>query len=80
MNNIVPIDRSRRLQPRNFQTRRVNEAAAEQIVARWAEKGWVVKAEVVDLGYNLWSIKSDMIAGLPHDLYILRCARKQGLK
>lgn len=80
MNNVVSLEQARRQQLRNFQTRRVNEAGAEEIKAHWAKRGWVVNTEVVDLGFNLWSIKSDMISGLPHDLYVLRAAKAQGLK
>lgn len=79
MGEIIPLTRARN-QPRNFSTRRANQEAADEIVAYWAARGWAVKAEVIDLSINQWSIKTDMINGLPHDLYVLRCARKAGLR
>ena len=72
--------RSTTREPRAFHRKDVNQAAADEIVRYWAERGYVVKAEVRDLsGGNLqWTIKTDMIAGLPRQLYIERVAA--GLK
>lgn len=68
--------RSTTREPRKYHRKDVNQSAADEIVRYWAERGYVVKAEVRDLsaGNLQWTIKTDMIAGLPRELYIERAA------
>ena len=68
--------RSTTREPRKYHRKDVNQSAADEIVRYWAERGYVVKAEVRDLsaGNLQWTIKTDMIAGLPRDLYVERAS------
>ena len=57
---------------RDFRSRAVNEMAAKEIEESWAAKGYRVKTDVVSYTDTLYGITSDMIAGLPEELFYER--------
>ena len=57
---------------RDFRSRAVNERAAKEIEESWAAKGYRVKTDVVAYTDTLYGITSDMIAGLPEELFYER--------
>lgn len=54
---------------RDFRKRITNEIAAKEIEEHWAAKGYRVKTDVVDYTDTLFGITSDMIGGLPEELF-----------
>jgi len=62
---------------RDFRSRRANERAAREIEESWAAKGYRVKTDVVAYTDTLYGITSDMIAGLPEELFYQRMAAKK---
>ena len=59
---------------RDFRKRITNEIAAKEIEEYWAAKGYRVKTDVVAYTDTLFGITSDMIGGLPEELYYERMA------
>ena len=57
---------------RDFGKRKTNEIAAKEIEQAWAEKGYRVRTDVVAYTDTLFGITSDMIAGLPEELFYER--------
>ena len=62
---------------RDFGKRAINEIAAKEIEEAWAEKGYRGKTDVVAYTDTLFGITSDMIAGLPEELYYERMAARK---
>jgi hypothetical protein len=57
---------------RDFRKRATNEIAAKQIEEYWGGQGYQVRTDVVDYTETLFGITSDMIAGLPEELFYER--------
>ena len=70
MNNVYPL----RKKIRDFGSRKANEAAALQVKTFWAAKGHDVKVEVIDHAQRCYGIKSDLLNGLPQDVFVKRTA------
>ena len=63
---------SARTKGRDFRKRQVNEDVAREIEASWKAKGYAVKTDVITYSDTVHGIHSDMINGLPADLYYER--------
>ena len=68
MNNVYPL----RKKIRDFGSRKANEAAALQVKSYWAAKGHDVKVEVIEHGWRCYGINSDLLNGLPQDVFVKR--------